>query len=109
MNRRQFVCAATATLVGVPRGLAATAVKYDLILKGGGAVDPSRKRNAIRDVAISDGRIVAVGSTLSGNATETIDAHGKLVTPGLIDIHTHATRTKDGPELCLADGVTGLI
>jgi dihydroorotase len=32
-----------------------------------------------------------------------------LVVPGLIDIHTHATRTKDGPSLCLADGVTGLI
>ncbi len=34
---------------------------------------------------------------------------GKLVVPGLIDIHTHATRASDGPELCLADGVTGLI
>ena len=34
---------------------------------------------------------------------------GKLVVPGLIDIHTHAARVKDGPALCLADGVTGLI
>ena len=34
---------------------------------------------------------------------------GKLVVPGLIDIHTHAARAKDGPALCLADGVTGLI
>ena len=46
---------------------------------------------------------------ISADAAETIDARGKLVVPGLIDIHTHATRTKDGPALCLADGVTGLI
>jgi len=44
-----------------------------------------------------------------GRAVETIDARGKLVVPGLIDIHTHATRVKDGPALCLRDGVTGLV
>ncbi len=109
MNRRQFVCTATATFAAIPRGLAATAVKYDLIIRGGRVVDPSRKLNAIRDVAIADGRIVAVGANISSNATETIDARGKLVVPGLIDIHTHATRVHDGPAQCLADGVTGLI
>ena len=109
MNRRQFVCTATATFAAIPRGLAATAVKYDLIIRGGRVVDPSRKLNAIRDVAIADGRIVAVGANMSANATETIDARGKLVVPGLIDIHTHATRVHDGPAQCLADGVTGLI
>jgi dihydroorotase len=108
MNRRQFVCAATATFVGVPRQ-AAAAVKYDLIVKGGRVVDPARKLNAIHDVAIAGGRIAAVEANISAGATETIDARGKLVVPGLIDIHTHATRAKDGPALCLADGVTGLI
>jgi dihydroorotase len=95
-------------LVRVPGVLAATA-KYDLIVKGGRVIDPSRKLDAIRDVAIAHGRIVAVEANIQGDALETIDAHGKLVVPGLIDIHTHATRTKDGPALCLADGVTGLI
>ena len=108
-NRRQFVFAAAATFVYIPRGLAATAAKYDLIVKGGRVVDPARKLNAIRDVAIADGRIAAVEANISANATETIDARGKLVVPGLIDIHTHATRVNDGPALCLADGVTGLI
>jgi dihydroorotase len=108
-NRRQFVCVVAATFVRIPRGLAATAAKYDLIVKGGRVVDPARKLNAIRDVAISDGRIAAVEANISANATETIDARGKLVVPGLIDIHTHATRVNDGPALCLADGVTGLI
>src|SRR6202789_1830528 len=108
-TRRQFVFAATATFAAIPGRLAATPVKCDLIVKGGRVIDPSRKLNAIRDVAIADGRIVAVGANISANATETIDAQGKLVVPGLIDIHTHATRAKDGPALCLADGVTGLI
>jgi dihydroorotase len=109
MNRRQFVCAAAgaAIFVRTPRGLAAA--KYDLIVKGGRFVDPSRKVDAIRDVAIANGRIASIEAGIPADAVETIDARGKLVVPGLIDIHTHATRAKDGPALCLADGVTGLI
>ena len=107
MNRRQFVYRATAASIGIPRVFGAA--KYDLIVKGGRVIDPSRKLNAIRDIAIANGRIAAIGGTFSAGDTETIDASGKLVVPGLIDIHTHATRASDGPELCLADGVTGLI
>ena len=108
MNRRQFVCAAAgaATIVRIPRAFAAA--KYDLIVKGGRVIDPSRKLDAIRDVAIAQGRIVSIESAIPADGVETIDAHGKLVVPGLIDIHTHATRTQDGPAQCLADGVTGL-
>ena len=45
MNRRQFVCTATgaATFVRIPDVLAAAAAKYDLIVKGGRVIDPSRK------------------------------------------------------------------
>jgi dihydroorotase len=109
MNRRQFVCTAAATFARISHMRGATAVKYDLIVKGGRVIDPSRKLNGIRDVAIANGRIVAVEANISSDAIETIDARGKLVVPGLIDIHTHATRAKDGPALCLADGVTGLV
>src|ERR1700730_14742951 len=99
MNRRQFVCTSTvaAAFVRIPDVLAATAVKYDLIIKGGRVVDPSRKLNAIRDVAVTDGRIAAIAANVPAEGLETIDARGKLVVPGLIDIHTHATRVKDGP------------
>lgn len=111
MNRRQFIgtAAVVGTGVRIPDLLAASAVKYDLIVKGGRVVDPSRKLNAILDVAIANGRIAAIEANISAGAMETLDARGKLVVPGLIDIHTHAARAKDGPELCLADGVTGLI
>ncbi len=110
MNRRQFVFGtAGAAIAGAPAGFAAKTAKYDLIVKGGRVIDPSRKLDAVRDVAIAQGRIAAVAPEISAEAAEKIDAAGKLVVPGLIDIHTHATRTKDGPSLCLADGVTGLI
>jgi dihydroorotase len=45
----------------------------------------------------------------SEGAPDIIDARGKIVVPGLVDIHTHAARTKGGPELCLKDGVTAFI
>jgi dihydroorotase len=111
MDRRQFVSAAAlgAAAARFPNLLAAKAVKYDLIIKGGRVIDPARKLDAVRDVAISEGRIAAVAADISAEAAGMIDAHDKLVVPGLIDIHTHAARVKGGPEMCLADGVTGLI
>jgi dihydroorotase len=111
MNRRMFVytAASAAIFTRIPNVLAARAPKYDLIVKGGRVIDPSRKLNAVRDVAIANGRIAAIESNIAADAIETIDARGKLVVPGLIDIHTHAARVKDGPALCLADGVTGFI
>ena len=111
MNRRQFIfTAAGGTLFSrIPEVLATPPAKYDLIVKGGRVIDPSAKLNAIRDVAISGGKIAAINAKIDADAAEVIDARGKLVVPGLIDIHTHAGRSNDGPPLCLADGVTGFI
>lgn len=107
LDRRQLVCATGAALLaGVPRAFAAT---YDLIIRGGRVVDPSAGLDATRDVAISGGKIAAVETSIAGDAVETIDARGKIVAPGLIDIHTHAGRSKEGPPMCLQDGVTGWV
>ena len=108
MNRRQLVCAtgAAALFARIPTAFAAT---YDLIIKGGRVIDPSVGLDATRDVAISGGRIVAVAANIAGDAAETIDARGKIVAPGLIDIHTHAGRSKEGPPMCLQDGVTAWV
>ena len=109
INRRQFVCAGAAgaaLFARLPKALAAT---YDLIIKSGRVIDPSAGLDAVCDVAITGGKIAAVGANMAGDATETIDAHGKIVAPGLIDIHTHAGRSKEGPPMCLQDGVTGWV
>ncbi len=61
---------------------------FDLVLKGGRVIDPAQGIDAVRDVAFKDGRVAAVGSNL-GEAADTRDVSGKIVTPGLIDLHTH--------------------
>ncbi len=107
MSRRQLVCATGAALLArMPKAFAAT---YDLVIRGGRVIDPSTGLDAARDLAIAGGRIAAVEANIAADAAETIDARGKIVAPGLIDIHTHAGRSKDGPPMCLQDGVTGWV
>jgi len=109
-TRRDFLFATAAGIVvaGRPRTLWA-AEKYDVIIKGGRVIDPAAKLDGVRDVAIARGRIAAVGANLSGDAAQVIDARGKLVVPGLLDIHTHAGRMAESPGMVLRDGVTGWI
>jgi len=112
LNRRQFLSGAAASaamFARARRAFAGQAARYDLIIRGGRVIDPSARLDAIRDVAISDGRIAAVSANVAADAAETIDARGKLVVPGLLDIHTHVARSAEGPGLVLKDGVTGWI
>jgi dihydroorotase len=110
MNRRQFVTAAAgATIFARGTNVFAAQGGYDLIIKGGRVIDPSVRLDAVRDVAISGGRIAAVEANITASAAQTIDARGKIVSAGLIDIHTHCGRDGRGPGMVLQDGVTGWI
>jgi dihydroorotase len=113
ITRRRFfplaaagAAAGTAIFARIPK---ARAARHDLMIKGGRVIDPLTGINAVGDVAIDGDRIAAIGDLSASSAAEMIDARGKLVVPGLIDIHTHAARAKELPPLCLADGVTGFV
>jgi dihydroorotase len=109
MDRRQFLSTSAVTLSTLACLPGAFAATYDILIKNGRVIDPSIGLDATRDVAIAGGKIVAVAANIAGDATETIDARGKIVAPGLIDIHVHAGRSKEGPPLALQDGVTGWV
>jgi N-acyl-D-aspartate/D-glutamate deacylase len=61
---------------------------HDLIIRGGTVFDGTGAKAFEADVAVSDGRIAAVGK-LAASARDEIDARGQMVTPGFVDIHTH--------------------
>ena len=61
---------------------------FDLVIRGGVVVDGTGAAPFAADVAVSDDRIVEVGE-VTGRAKRTIEADGRLVTPGFVDIHTH--------------------
>ena len=66
------------------------ATNCDLLIKGGRIIDPAQKIDGKRDVALAEGKVVAIEEELpEDQASEVYDATGKLVTPGLIDLHTH--------------------
>jgi N-acyl-D-amino-acid deacylase len=85
-------------------GLAAaqSSAPFDLLIRNGRVLDGSGNPWFPADVAVKDGRIAAVGRLASAQATTVIDASGKYVTPGFIDIHSHAD-DGSGPEDGLRD------
>jgi dihydroorotase len=64
--------------------------RYDLLLRGGHVIDPKNQLDAIRDVAIAQGRVAAVEPKIDpAQAFKVVDVRGLYVTPGLVDIHVH--------------------
>jgi len=89
--------------------------RYDLLVRGGRVVDPSQNLFDDRDVAISGGRIAQVAAGIpETNARQVLNAKGKIVTPGLIDVHVHvydgvAPLGIPADPNCVAKGVTTVV
>ena len=77
---------------------------YDVVLRGGRVIDPESGLDAVRDVAIADGRVAAVGAGLPPGGQEA-DVTGQVVTAGFIDLHSHA-HDLGSARLQVTDGVT---
>ena len=120
MNRRQMICALSLgsmpVLMAGPRALGQTqGRKYELLLKGGRVIDPSQSFNAPADVALAGGRIAAIARDIDAAESErTVPVAGQIVTPGLVDLHTHGFAGVshwgvDLDQYCIARGVTTAI
>ncbi|MFI0417157.1 amidohydrolase/deacetylase family metallohydrolase [Spongiactinospora sp. 9N601] len=87
------VLPALLTLVAGTAGAAPPAhaeAAYDLVIRQGHVIDPKNGIDAVTDVAVKDGKVAKVGAGIDpAQATRTVDASGKYVTPGIIDLHAH--------------------
>jgi N-acyl-D-amino-acid deacylase len=72
------------------------AADFDLLIKGARVIDGTGNPAFFADVGVKDGRIAALGK-LSGTAEREVNANGKVVCPGFIDVHTHAEEVDDLP------------
>lgn len=88
---------------------------YDLIIKGGEVVDPAQEVHQILDVAIQEGRIASLEANIpETQARDVLNVSGKLVTPGLVDLHTHVYWGGAGlgiqpDRVCKETGVTTFV
>lgn len=104
MGHKRRLLGIAMVVVAALCGVAAQAPVYDLVIRGGRAIDPETGLDAVRDIGISGGRIASVSSaSLSG--TQTIDARGLVVAPGFIDLHTHVNDAATY-RLAAMEGVT---
>ena len=83
----------------------------DLILRGGRIVDPSQDMDQTADIAFADGKVQAIGAVEAGSDTDIRHVSGLIVSPGLIDLHTHVywggtSISIDAEEFCRKSGVT---
>ena len=73
----------------------------NLLIKGGTIVNPKKQQHEVADILVKDGKIAEIGQNLSADGAEVYDATGLVVTPGLIDMHTHL-REPGQEDICLS-------
>ncbi len=81
---------------------------FDLVIRGGTVVDGTRIPRYVADVAVKDGRVAEIGKIAAHEATRSIDAHGLVVAPGFIDLHTHYDAQLFWDPYCTLSGWHGV-
>jgi hypothetical protein len=81
--------------------------QFDVVVRRGHLIDPDSGLDAVRNIGIQNGRIMAISSgRMSGDLV--IDAKGLIVSPGFIDLHSHG-QTEENYRLMVQDGVTSAL
>jgi N-acyl-D-amino-acid deacylase len=91
----RWLLALVAPLIALPG--AHQTPRYDIVIRGAEVVDGTGQPPRRADLAILDGRIVAIGQVAAGDGRDLIEADGLLVAPGFIDVHTHADDLVEQP------------
>ena len=122
-TRRDFIAVGAPSLlaaVGTPSLLAAISAPslllrradHDIVVRGGLLFDGTGAAGAVRDIAITNGRIAAIASRISDRGTQEIDARNLVVSPGFVDIHSHGESSLSGDpraESLIRQGVTTIV
>lgn len=83
--------------------------QQSIIIKGGRVIDPTSGRDEIADVLIEEGRIIEVGDVAAQPDIDTVDATGKIVTPGWIDVHVHLRQPGFDEKETVATGTASAV
>ncbi len=113
ISRRTFVATTAAGVAGLAGAPAVFARRdFDLVIRGGWIYDGNGRPGRLGDIAVNGERIAAIAPRIAERGREEIDATGMAVSPGFIDIHSHADggiRRDPRAESCIRQGVTTVV
>jgi len=113
-TRREFIATSSTSLLalaGAP-ALVGLRAEHAIVIRGGTVFDGTGAPGAVRDIAIDNGRVVAIADRIAERGVREIDARNRIVSPGFIDIHSHAEtslRADPRAESVIRQGVTTIV